>query len=86
MILAHLREGCISGLKESSNIYVETSGTLPEFVEMATDIDQNRVLFGSDIPYYRFPTQTAIVDAAEISEKVRRKVYSENFERLFPQQ
>jgi len=85
MILAHLREGCVGALKDSSNIYVETSGTLPEFVEMATDVDQDRVLFGSDIPYYRFPTQTAIIDAAQISSKARRKVYFENFERLFEQ-
>jgi len=83
MILAHLREGCVAALKESSNIYVETSGTLPEFVELATDTDENRVMFGSDVPYYRYPTQTAIVEAAEISNKVKRKVYFENFERLF---
>jgi predicted TIM-barrel fold metal-dependent hydrolase len=83
MILAHLREGCVSAMKESSNIYVETSGTLPDFVEMATEIDENRVLFGSDIPYYRFPTQTAIIEASGITEKTRRKVYSENFEKLF---
>lgn len=83
MILAHLREGCLAALKDLPDIYVETSGTLPEFVEMAVDIDENRVLFGSDIPYYRFPTQTAIVDAARISMKARRKVYHENFNRLF---
>jgi predicted TIM-barrel fold metal-dependent hydrolase len=85
MILAHLKEGCIGAMEDSQNIYVETSGTLPEFVEMATRVDENRVLFGSDIPYYRFPTQTAIVEAADISNKTRRKVYSENFERLFKQ-
>jgi len=83
MILAHLREGCVAALKESSSIYVETSGTLPEFVEMACDVDQNRVMFGSDVPYYRYPTQTAIVEAAEVSNEVKRKVYFENFERLF---
>lgn len=83
MILAHLREGCLNALRDSPNIYVETSGTLPEFVEMAVDIDENRVLFGSDIPYYRFTTQSAIIDAAEIPNKARRKVYSENFNRLF---
>jgi len=83
MVLAHLREGCVAALKESPNIYVETSGTLPEFVELATDIDENRVLFGSDIPYYRFPTQTAIIEAAKVSGKVKRKIYFENFERLF---
>ena len=85
MILAHLREGCVGAMKDSHNIYVETSGTLPEFVEMATCIDENRVLFGSDIPYYRVPTQTAIVEAADISDKTRRKVYFENFERMFRQ-
>jgi predicted TIM-barrel fold metal-dependent hydrolase len=83
MILAHLKEGCLSPLKELDNIYVETSGTLPEFIELATNIDENRVLFGSDIPYYRFPTQTAIIEEAELSNKVKRKVYFENFERLF---
>ena len=85
-ILGHLKEGCLSALKESSNIYVETSGTLPEFIELATDIDDSRVLFGSDIPYYRFPTQTAIVEAAKLSNKVKRKVYFENFEQLFKTQ
>lgn len=85
MILAHLREGCIGAMKDSHNIYVETSGTLPEFIEMATRIDENRVLFGSDIPYYRVPTQTAIVEAADISDKTRRKVYFGNFERIFKQ-
>jgi len=83
MIMGHLKEGCIGALKELPNVYVETSGTLPEFVELATDIDENRVLFGSDVPYYRFTTQTAIIEAADISKKVKRKVYAENFERLF---
>jgi len=85
VILGHLREGCIGAMKDSRNVYVETSGTLPEFVEMATRIDEKRVLFGSDIPYYRFPTQSAIIEAADISDKTRRKVFSENFERLFKQ-
>ena len=70
-------------MKEASNTYVETSGTIPEFIEQTTDIDENRVFFGSDIPYYRFPTQKAIVDASNISNKARRKIYSENFDRLF---
>ncbi len=83
MILGHLREGCIGAMKDLQNIYVETSGTLPEFVEMATRIDENRVLFGSDIPYYRFPAQAAIIEVADIANKTKRKVYSENFERLF---
>jgi predicted TIM-barrel fold metal-dependent hydrolase len=83
MILGHLKEACIGAMNDSQNVYVETSGTMPRFVEMATQVDENRVLFGSDIPYYRFPTQAAIIEAANITSKTKRKVYSENFERLF---
>jgi predicted TIM-barrel fold metal-dependent hydrolase len=85
MILGHLREGAINALKDCENIYVETSGTLPDFIELSADIDENRVLFGSDIPYYRFPTQIAIVEAAEISQKAKRKILYENFQKLFSQ-
>jgi len=85
MVLGHLREGAVSALKESSNIYVETSGTLPDFIELAADIDEDRILFGSDVPYFRYPTQTAIVEAAEISTKIKRKIFSDNFVRLFSQ-
>lgn len=83
IILGHLREGCLSALRESESIYVETSGTLPEFVEISTDIDDDRVLFGSDVPYLRYPVQIAIVEAANISNKAKRKVYYENFQGLF---
>jgi predicted TIM-barrel fold metal-dependent hydrolase len=85
MILGHLKEGCIGAMKDSQNVYVETSGTLPAFVEMATRVDESRVMFGSDTPYYRFPTQAAIIDVADIPNKTKRKVYSENFEHLFKQ-
>ncbi|MBS7633070.1 amidohydrolase [Candidatus Bathyarchaeota archaeon] len=85
MILAHLREGCLSVMKECENVYVETSGTLPNFIELAADIDENRILFGSDIPYYRFPTQKSIVEASEVSNKIKRKIFYDNFQRLFSQ-
>jgi hypothetical protein len=83
IILGHLKEGCISVLKEATNVYVETSGTIPEFIEMAVDVDQDRVLFGSDVPYYRYPVQMAIIDAAQITARARRKVYYGNFCNLF---
>jgi predicted TIM-barrel fold metal-dependent hydrolase len=83
IILAHLREASVNALKECENVYVETSGTLPDFIELSVDIDENRVLFGSDIPYYRYPTQIAIVEAAEISQKSKRKIFYENFQKLF---
>jgi predicted TIM-barrel fold metal-dependent hydrolase len=83
IILGHLKEGCVNALKEAENVYVETSGTIPEFIEMAVDVDEDRVLFGSDAPYYRYPVQMAVVDAARVSAKVKRKVYYDNFCRLF---
>jgi len=83
IILGHLNEGCVNVLRETENVYVETSGTIPEFVEMSVDIDEDRVLFGSDVPYYRYPVQTAVVEAAEISPRVKRKVFHDNLCKLF---
>jgi predicted TIM-barrel fold metal-dependent hydrolase len=83
IVLAHLRESGIGALKECGNVYVETSGTLPDFIELCTDVDEDRILFGSDVPYFRYPTQIAIVEAAEISQKARRKIFCENFQKMF---
>ena len=83
IILGHLRESAISALKECENVYVETSGTLPDFLELSVNIDENRILFGSDVPYYRYPTQIAIVEAAEIPQKAKRKIFFENFQKMF---
>jgi len=85
IILGHLREATLNAMKECENTYVETSGTLPDFIELAADIDENRILFGSDIPYYRYPTQIAIIEAAEIPQKTKNKIFSENFHALFDQ-
>jgi predicted TIM-barrel fold metal-dependent hydrolase len=70
-------------MKECKNIYVETSGTLPDLIELAADIDEDRILFGSDIPYYRYPTQLAIIEASEISQKAKTKILYQNFQDLF---
>ncbi|MCJ7424544.1 amidohydrolase family protein [Candidatus Bathyarchaeota archaeon] len=86
IILGHVKEGAISTMKECENIYVETSGTLPDFIELSADMDENRILFGSDIPYYRYPTQIAIVEAARISQKTKRKIFYGNFRKLFCQE
>lgn len=83
VILGHLREGCVQALNQAENVYVETSGGLPDYVELAADIDENRILFGSDTPYLRYQTQIAIIEAANISQKVKRKIFRENFLKLF---
>lgn len=84
IILGHLKEGALGVAQECPNVYVETSGTLPEFIEIMVDIDQDRILFGSDVPYYHYPTQIAIVESAQISKKAKRKLFKENFQKLFP--
>jgi len=83
IILGHMNEGCVNVMRDRENVYVETSGTIPEFVEMSVDIDENRVLFGSDVPYFRYPVQMAVVEAAEVSSKVKRKVFHDNLFKLF---
>jgi hypothetical protein len=85
IILGHLKEGTLSIMEQFDDVYAETSGTLPDLIELAADIDENRILFGSDAPYYRYPTQTAIVEAAEISQNAKKKIFRENFEKLFCQ-
>jgi len=82
VIMGHLRESTLSALKESENVYVETSGTLPDIIELSVDIDEDRVLFGSDVPYYRYSAQIAIVETAEISQKAKGKIFHDNFKRL----
>ena len=83
IILGHLREGCLSMLATCESVYVETSGTLPELIELATDIDENRVLFGSDAPYYSYHAQIAIVEAAKVPQKTKRRILYENFQKFF---
>jgi predicted TIM-barrel fold metal-dependent hydrolase len=83
IILGHLREAAVNALRQCDNIYVETSGTLPDVIELSVDIDEDRILFGSDIPYYRYPAQIAIVEAAEISPKAKRKIFYGNFLKMF---
>ena len=83
IILGHLKEASVTALEKARNVYVETSGTRPELIELSVDIDEDRILFGSDVPYFRYPTQVAIVEAAEISPKQKRKIFSQNFHKLF---
>jgi hypothetical protein len=85
IILGHLREGALSMLEKFESVYVETSGTVPDLIELAVDIGEDRVLFGSDVPYYRYPTQIAIVEASNITSKVKKKVFHDNFQKLFPE-
>jgi len=83
IVLGRLKEGTLAALKQSENVYVETSGAIPDLIELGVDIDDNRILFGSDVPYYRYPVQIATIEAAKISNKKKRKIFYENFQKLF---
>jgi hypothetical protein len=85
IILGHLKESAANAIKECENVYVETSGTLPDFIELSADVNEDKIFFGSDIPYLRYPTQIATVEAAEISQKAKRKIFYENFRKMFSQ-
>lgn len=53
-------------------------------IERATrEIGEDRLLFGSDIPYYTICIDKAIVEAAEISDRSKKKIFAENARRLF---
>jgi predicted TIM-barrel fold metal-dependent hydrolase len=82
LILGHLKEASLNMLERFDNVYVETSGTTSKLIEMAVDIAEDRVLFGSDVPYFPYPTQLAVVEASNIGNKLRRKVFRDNFQKF----
>jgi len=82
LILGHLKEASLSMLERFDNVYVETSGTTSKLIEMAINIAEDRVLFGSDVPYFRYPTQIAVIEASSIDNKAKRKVLRDNFQKF----
>lgn len=47
------------------------------------EVDENQIVFGTDYPYYTIAYDKMILDDAEISEEIRRKIYYENAKRIF---
>ncbi len=81
-ILGHLQEGCISLMRDYENVYSDTSGCRVKLLEYATETCEDKIMFGSDYPYLSYRVQMEVVRAAEISEKVRNKIFAGNFRRL----
>ncbi|UCE38164.1 MAG: amidohydrolase [Thermoplasmata archaeon] len=83
IILGHLQEACISLMRDYENVYSDTSGSRVKILEYAQETCHDKIMFGSDYPYLSYRVQMEVVRAAEISESVRNKIFSGNFERLF---
>ena len=88
IVMAHLSNCGYQGIAQAArlpNIYVDTSGGLPEgsVLEYALSIlGAERILFGSDIPYRNPASQLGRVLGCLRSRKQRELVLHENAERL----
>jgi predicted TIM-barrel fold metal-dependent hydrolase len=83
LILGHLQEGCISLMSDYENVYSDTSGSRVFLLEHAVKTCEDKILFVSDYPYLNYRVQMEVVRAADISENVKKKIFEDNFERLF---
>ena len=67
----------------SSNIYVDTSWSLPDKIRHAIDIlGVNRVLFGSDSPLSSYTVEMGCINATSLDENEKVMLFSKNFLRL----
>lgn len=75
----------IRAVRPHKNVSLETAGFDPTagMVEMAVrELGAERVIYGSDAGGRSFASQLAKVQAADISEGDRRKIFGENLKRL----
>ncbi len=82
IILGHLQEGCISLMRQYEHVYADTSGCRVHLLEYAAESCEDKIMFGSDYPYLSHRVQMEVVRAAGISDNVRGKIFSANFEKL----
>lgn len=83
IILGHLQEGCISLMRDFENVYSDTSGSRVHLLEYAVKTCQDKILFGSDYPYLSHRVQMEVVNAAEISQEEKKRIFSANFREFF---
>jgi len=80
----HLYEEAVELGKKHENVYLEISGQPPHRIKkMIEGMGQDRILFGSDWPFYaiEMPLAKALI-ATEGMEGIRRKLLAENAKRL----
>jgi len=77
--------GAIELVKKYKNAYLETSGQSPGVIgEFIKKVDNERIMYGSDWPFY--PMALSLVKvfiATEGNSKARKKILRENAERFF---
>jgi predicted TIM-barrel fold metal-dependent hydrolase len=92
LILAHMggkyrniQLECLEALETSpDNIFLETSSCyVPWILEKAVRIiGEDRIVFGSDFPFYHPAVSLKTVEMAEIPKSVKRKILHENIRKL----
>ncbi|OHB44040.1 MAG: hypothetical protein A2Y13_02245 [Planctomycetes bacterium GWC2_45_44] len=96
LILAHLGCGwdgepshqvCAIQKSKYGNVYVDTSSAkniFPGLIEWAVkEIGSERLLYGTDTPFYFAPMQRARIDNAHLSYKAKKQILSDNAMKIF---
>lgn len=83
LILGHLNEGCISVVDKFENVYVDTSGSRVYMLEHAVEEVPDKIVFGSDFPYLHYKVQKTVIEAADVKEKEKEKIFWKNLDKLF---
>jgi len=80
IILGHLNEGCISVADNYENVYADTSGTRVYMLEHACERIPEKVVFGSDFPYLNYIVQKSVVEASDIDDSIKERIFRKNLE------
>ena len=79
------RRSCVRAAQRCPNIHIETCTTWRHFraiEELVEGADEDRVLYGSDMPIMDPRIQMGRIHAANISDRARQKILGENAARL----
>lgn len=87
VIMAHMGQGyfqeAIDAARQAGNLVLETSGESPFHVEMAvTALGAERVVYGTDTPFFPIPEGQRIVREAKISPADRDRIMGGNAARI----
>jgi len=89
MLLGHSCHGewkkAISLVREFPNIYLELCAVLDErgiLEQLVEAVGSERIVFGTDFPWFSYSYYIGAVLDARITEEERRRIFSENAERI----